>query len=215
LSAKKPVRNMPALRDCKSLGALLRSAEAANLSAGVRMAHRLCAFSTARISNIVQAEWPEFDLDSAQPTWTIPRLKMKVQHRAHDHRIILGATIAEELREWRRVTGATGYLFPSRGGGKHITRESLEKAYRVTLRLEGKHTPHGWRTAFSTLARDNAFEREVVELTLDHIHDNDVARAYDRGERLTQRIRMMDWWDDRLMQAERGADVRPLTKNAA
>jgi hypothetical protein len=60
------------------------------------------------------------------------------------------------------------------------------------------------------LARDHGHEREVVELTLDHIHDNDVARAYDRGERLEKRIKLMNWWDAELAQAERGADVVPM-----
>jgi tripartite-type tricarboxylate transporter receptor subunit TctC len=32
----------------------------------------------------------------------------------------------------------------------------------------------GWRSAFSTLARDNGFARDVVELALDHAHDNEV-----------------------------------------
>jgi integrase len=105
--------------------------------------------------------------------------------------------------------GADGYLFRSPVGRKHITRESLEKAYRVTLGQDGKHSPHGWRAAFSTLARDHGLERDVVELTLDHIHDNDVVRAYDRGERLQQRIRLMNWWGDQLIRAQRG-DVVPV-----
>jgi integrase len=210
LSKRKATRSRPAALEWKALGAILRSAEAASLSPTVRLAHRLCAFSVARISNIVQASWPEFDLETSPPLWLIPRSKMKVQGRDHDHKIVLGDTIAAELREWRRVAGGKGYLFPSRTNGAHVTRESIEKAYRVTMNLEGKHTPHGWRAAFSTLARDNGFEREVVELTLDHIHDNDVARAYDRGERLKQRIELMNWWDAQLRQAEHGAEVLPL-----
>ncbi len=112
---------------------------------------------------------------------------MKVATRDIDHRIPLSPEIAAELRQWREIFGSRGFTFPSPQGGKHIGRESIEKVYRVTLKLEGKHSPHGWRSAFSTLARDQGFAREVVELALDHAHDNDVARAYDRGERFTQR----------------------------
>lgn len=75
--------------------------------------------------------------------------------------------------------GEKGYAFPSSTKNKHIGRESIEKMYRVTLGLEGKHSPHGWRSSFSTLARDNGFARDVVELALDHARDNEVARAYD------------------------------------
>jgi integrase len=210
LSRRSSVGRRPALLKWAELGAVLRAAEAANLSRSVRQAHRLCAFTAARISNIVQAEWPEFDLEAMPPTWIIPRSKMKVGGRPHDHKIILGPTIAAELRAWRAITSPAGYLFPSPAGGAYISRESVEKAYRVTLQLDGKHTPHGWRSAFSTLGRDQGFAREVVELTLDHIHDNDIARAYDRGERLTQRVELMTWWDAQLAAAERGAEVLPL-----
>ena len=213
LPAKKQAGRMPALLTFPELGALLRSAEAAHLSPAVRTAHRLCAFTVARISNIVEAEWAEFDLDADVPMWVIPRRKMKSQNRHHDHKIILSTPIADELRAWRRTVGSVGYLFRSPAGAKHITRESLEKAYRVTLGQDGKHSPHGWRAAFSTLARDHGFDRDVVELALDHIHDNDVVRAYDRGERLQQRIKLMTWWGEQLGQAQHGADVVTLDKS--
>lgn len=73
--------------------------------------------------------------------------------------------------------------------------------------MEGKHSVHGWRASFSTLARDHGFARDVVELTLDHIADTAVARAYDRGERMVERVRLMYWWDAQLSGAELGAQA--------
>jgi integrase len=210
LTQRRQAGRRPAVLELKPLGDILRLADEAHLSRAVRMAHRLCAFTAARIGNVVSAEWSEFDLDAKVPKWTIPRRKMKVQDRQGDHTVILCATIANELRAWRRVAGPTGYAFPSPTGGAFITRESLEKVYRVTLGLADRHTPHGWRSAFSTLARDNGFARDVVELTLDHIHDNAVARAYDRGERLIERVRLMRWWGGQLDKAQGGTKVIPL-----
>ncbi len=206
----------PAILQWPQLGEILRKAEKARLSGSVRMAHRLCAFSAARIGNVVSAAWPELHLDAHPPQWVIPRAKMKAQDRAHDHRIILGPTIAAELREWKKETGGKGLVFPSPADArKAISRESVEKVYRVTLGLEGKHTPHGWRSSLSTLARDEGgFERDVVELALDHIHDTAVVRAYDRGDRLQDRIRLMQWWDSQLTAAERGAEVVPIRAKA-
>ncbi len=109
-----------------------------------------------------------------------------------------------------RIPDARGFVFPSPAGGKYIGRESIEKVYRVTLGLEGKHSPHCWRSAFSTLARDQGFARDVVELALDHAHDNEVARAYDRGERFTQRVQLFNWWDEQLAAAQCGAKIIPL-----
>jgi integrase len=214
LPRRSQQRRRPAFLTWVQLGDVLRKAELARLSPVVRLAHRLCAFTACvRISNIVEAEWQEFDLDGERPIWVIPRTKMKARDRIHDHKVYLGPTIAAELRAWRSRAGSRGYLFPSPTGGKHITRESLEKVYRVTLGLEDQHTPHGWRSALSTLAREEGgFERDVVELALDHIHDNDVVRAYDRGERLEQRLRLMQWWDSGLARAELGANVIPLKR---
>ena len=213
LPRKKDSGRMPALLDWAALGDLLRRAEMARLSPSVRMAHRLCAFTAARIGNVVNAEWREFHLDDEQPVWIIPRAKMKVATRDIDHRVPLCAEIAAELRQWEGVFGGRGFVFPSPTGNKYIGRESIEKVYRVTLGLERKHSPHGWRSAFSTLARDQGFARDAVELALDHAHDNEVARAYDRGERFTQRVELFNWWGEQLAAAQRGAKIIPLPRN--
>ena len=210
LPRKKDSGRMPALLEYAALGDLLRRAQLARLSPSVHMAHRLCAFTAARIGNVVNAEWSEFQLEGDKPVWTIPRAKMKVTNRDLDHRLPLSAEITAELRVWQAMIGKQGYAFPSPTGGKHIGRESIEKVYRVTLNLAGKHSPHGWRSALSTLARENGFEREVVELALDHAHDNEVARAYDRGERFVQRTALFDWWGKNLLAAQVGAKILPF-----
>lgn len=206
LPRKRDTGRRPAFLTWPELGAVLRQAESAHLSPAVRMAHRLIAFTGARMGTVIRAEWLEFQLDAEPALWVIPREKMKMRDRAFPHKVVLGPTILAELREWHRVTGGTGYLFPAVAGeGAFITPESIEKAYRVTLGLKGKHTPHGWRAALSTLARDNDFDRDAVEMALDHVHDNAVARAYDRGERLTKRVELARWWNEQLAAAERGA----------
>ena len=215
LPRKKDTGRMNALLDWVSLGDILRRADMSRISPSVRMAHRLIAFTGMRIGNVVEAEWKEFHLDDDQPTWVIPRAKMKVTSRPIDHRVPLGEEIVAELREWKNRVGGKGYVFPSPSGNKHIGCESIEKVYRVTLGLGGKHSPHGWRSAFSTLARDNGTERDVVELALDHAHDNEVARAYDRGERFDQRVKLFQWWGAQLAAAQRGATIIPLKTKAA
>ena len=210
LPRKREHSQRPALLNFKDLGDLLRRAEVAPISPPVRIAHRLIAFTASRIGNAITAQWNEFDLDDELPTWIIPRSRMKAKGRPFDHKIILAPTIASELRTWRNATGGKGYLFESPTGRAHITHEALEKALRVTLDMEGKHSVHGWRASFSTLARDHGFSRDVVELTLDHIADNETARAYDRGERLAERVRLMYWWDAQLTAAQLGASAIPL-----
>ncbi|HTB21774.1 MAG TPA: integrase arm-type DNA-binding domain-containing protein [bacterium] len=208
----KPGR-MAAALDFGALGKIMSTAQNAadttRLSQVVHLAHRLCAFTAARIGNVVEAQWKEFNLEAAPFTWTIPRAKMKARDRHHDHKIILSQPIAQELLAWRKAwnvqAGSEAYVFTSQakfGSTRPISRESVEKAYRELLALKDQHSPHGWRAAFSTLARENGFERDVVELALDHVHDNEVVRAYDRGERLKERIRLMNWWGAQLVAAQ-------------
>jgi integrase len=203
---KRPTpKRMPAILEWKGLGEILRKAKAARISPAIYMLHRLIAFSSVRIGTAVLAEWKEFDLNSTPAIWTIPRAKMKMKSRHNDHRIPLHPVIAQELKEWKALGLSKRLVFPSpqaSNAGKPISSEGLEKAYRVTMGLEGKHTPHGWRAAFSTLARDNNFNREVIEMALDHCHDDDVAMAYDRGERWEDRIALFRWWGDQLTATE-------------
>ena len=205
----------PALLDIKLLGDLLRRMETAPLTPAVRVAHRLVAFTAGRVGNVVEAEWKEFELDSDMPQWTVPRQKMKMRDRKHDHKVALGPTIAAELRIWRDVSGGRGHLFISQNTGKPITREALEKSLRVTLEMEGKHSVHGWRSSLSSLARDHGFSKDVVEHALDHVTDSDTVRAYDRGERLAERLKLMRWWDSALSKAQSANDVIPLRSAGA
>jgi integrase len=202
---------MPAVLEFPGLGAILRDAEMARLSPAIKMAHRLAAFTATRMGNVTLAEWSEFHLEEEVPYWLIPRRKMKAQDRAHDHKVILCQPIVQELLAWRNATGGEGYVFPtptSRRRTDHpISREAVEKAYRETLKLKDRHTPHGWRAAFSTLARENGHARDVVELALDHVHDTEVVRAYDRGHRMPDRVKLMTWWGEQLVAAQRGGDL--------
>jgi integrase len=210
------VKRRPALLDFKSLGELLRAAERANISQEVRLCHRLIAFTATRIANATAAKWSEFDLDAQVPTWRIPRNSMKVRRgRAHDHVVVLPGPIAEDLKRWRTTQSdaKSSYLFPRRGEGRgehrqpYIARESVEKMLHA-LGYRDRHVAHGWRSSFSTLAKDSGkFEKDAINLALDHIHDSEVARAYDRGQRWEQRVALGTWWGEQLDQSQRGADV--------
>lgn len=202
------VQSHAAVLNVEGLRGILQRADAVVAAPATRLASRLCAASSARIENIVSAEWHELDLDGEVPTWTIARAKMKVKKRKHDHRIVLGPTIAAELRAWRDRPGGgggTGWVFPASRKSKsgHITKEGVDKFYSETLQLKDKHSPHGWRAAFSTLAKEapERFDAVAVDLVLDHVAKSEVARAYDRGERLMERVRIAAWWDRQLFDS--------------
>lgn len=216
LPRKNTPGRMNALIAWPDLGDILKRARASRMSRPVYVAHRLVAFTTMRIGNVVEAQWSEFNLDSDQPVWVIPRNQMKKKDkRFPEHRVPLAPEIVAELREWQKVAPKSRFVFPSPGNASvPIGRESLEKAYRVTLGLDGKHSPHGWRTSLTSQALDNGFNRDVVHMANDREHDSEVALAYDRGERFDQRVELFNWWGQRLSEAE-GVAIRPVAAQEA
>jgi integrase len=209
----------PAYTSFPELGEVLRKAETVNITPAVRLCHRLIAFTAVRISNAVAARWEHFDLDSSPALWVIPRDEMKVKGkgRTHPHKVVLPAQLVDALKRWKAAQPkGTAYLFPGNQGREHLSRESVEKALRVTMGLADKHSAHGWRAAFSTLAREETdFDGQLIDLWLDHVHASKTALAYDRGDRLRKRIELAKWWGDSLAQAERGAEVLPFKRSAA
>jgi integrase len=116
-----------------------------------------------RSEEIRGARWTEIDLDAA--IWTIPAMrhehgggmKMRVEHA-----IPLSRQVVELFRELKHLQaiitlGGCDLCFPSpRAKGRNITCESLLVALKV-IHGGGDISVHGFRTTFSTLARENGF----------------------------------------------------------
>jgi integrase len=131
---------------------------------------------------------------------------MKAQAYRSDHVLPLGLTIAAEMRRWRLASGGRGSCFPPPfGKAKTISLEGLEKVYRTTLGMRDIHSPHSWRAAFSTLAHEAGYDHRVIELALDHLDANKVARAYNHAELLDKRRALAEWWDAALAASQNGA----------
>src|SRR5204863_9603456 len=120
--------------------------------------------------------------------------------------------VLAQLRDWRKADGADAKLVCAapRDVARPVTPEGVEKFYRDALGLQGKHSPHSWRSAFSTIARDAGKDGDVVEAQLDHVVGNKVASAYDRAKRFDLRRSLMRWHEGQLIAARDGADVVKL-----
>lgn len=211
-SAKAERKNLPAVLDRKGIGGILRAADVAELTRGVRRAHLLAAFTVQRIGEIVGGEWSEVDLQAG--VWSIPRDRMKRKDKERGpHEIPLPPKLLDQMREWRRIDGDKAiYVCPAPRGDGHITREAVEKFYRRGLELTGRHSPHSWRSVFSTWSRDDGQNGDVVEAQLDHVVGTKVAAAYDRAKRLELRRELMRWYEGQLIAARDGATVVALRR---
>ena len=205
---RKDRRHYPAVTDLNGLGAILRAARAADPCKGIQRAHLMLTFTALRVSEIVGATWDEFDLHGA--TWSVSRDRMKRKDKERGpHVVPLPSALVANLREWRNADGDDAvYLCPApRDAARPITPEAVEKHYRDALDLAGKHSPHSWRSAFSTVCREAGKDSDVVEAQLDHVVGSKVASAYDRAKRLDLRRKLMQWYESTLLAARDGATV--------
>jgi len=223
-------KHYPAVTKLPEIGAILRAARAADPCKGIARAHLLLAFTALRVSEVVGAKWSEFDLDGvevpigdtqrtkrdpAAGNWSVPRERMKRKdHDRGPHVVPLPPGLLAELRQWRDVDGReAAYVCPApRDPSKPITPEGAEKFYRRALKLAGKHSPHSWRSTFSTVCREAGKDGDAVESQLDHVVGNKVVAAYDRARRLQARRELVRWYERQLLAARDGAEVVPLRK---
>ena len=141
------------------------------------------------------------------------RMKRKDSERG-PHVVPLPLQLAVSLREWLAADGnRAGYVCPApRDAKRSITPEAVEKYYRDALGLGGKHSPHSWRSAFSTVCREAGRDGDSIEAQLDHVVGNKVASAYDRAQRLELRRELTGWYERTLIAARDGADVVGIRK---
>jgi integrase len=85
------------------------------------------------------------------------------------------------------------FLFPGIKAGQGLSNMALLKVLERMGR--GDLTAHGFRATFKTWASERTnFPRELVEAALAHILDDKTEAAYQRGDMLEKRRRLMDAW---------------------
>ena len=173
-----------------------------------RLALQLLAQTFVRTSELIGAEWVEFDLDHA--LWIIPgeRMKMKTEHI-----VPLARQAITLLAELKQISRGSRFVFPGRNRDKPISNNTMLFAlYRMGYK--GKMTGHGFRAVASTLLNETGFTPDAIERQLAHCERNEVRGAYNRAEYLPERKKMMQFWADHLDKLQTGADIIPLKTTA-
>jgi integrase len=151
--------------------------------------------TASRLSEATHAKWGEVDFGAR--VWTVPAARMKGKFGARrEHRVPLCDRAIALLDARRAAPGAneSPYVFPGMRPGRPISPWALTAALRAT---GSSATVHGFRSAFSTWARETTdFPREVVEAALAHAVGDQAERAYARGDVLEKRRRLMQMWAD-------------------
>jgi len=191
------VRHRPAVTDSTQLGQLLDAIDGYQGQATTRAALRLMPILFPRPGELRAAQWSEFDLEKA--LWLVPAERMKMRR---PHRVPLSQQALTILSDLKALTGGKEYVFPCIGAvinRKPISENTLNGALRRLGFGSDVVTAHGFRATASTLLNESGqWNPDAIERQLAHAENNEVRRAYLRGEHWDERVRMMAWWADYL-----------------
>lgn len=195
-----------AILEPKEFGDLLRRIDDyATRSTLTGAALKLLALLYPRPGELRAAEWKEFDLQDG--TWEIPASRMKLRQA---HVKALPNQAVNVLKALHSTSAGTGYVFPATGRpGRCMSENTFNAALKRMGVKPGVHTPHGFRATASTLLNaGNLFSPDAIERSLAHQDKDAVRRAYARGDVMTERRKMAQWWADyldRLKSSEKPA----------
>jgi integrase len=203
------VRHRAAIIESIGFGHLLRAIEDYSGSPEVRMGLQLLALTFVRPGELRGGTWAEIDLDAA--IWSIPAGRMKM---GRPHRIPLARQTIEILKGIRGIISEGPYVLTSAWArGRPLSENTLNVALRRMGFSKDEMTSHGFRaTASSMLNESGLWNPDAIEAQLAHVEGNAVRRAYARAEFWEERVRMMQWWADRLDELRSSGEVISLSQ---
>lgn len=192
------------------IGQLLRDLDTHGGSYQIQAAFLLMWLSLARPSEVVEAQWSEFDLDLA--IWRIPAERMK---KRREHVVPLPKQAVSLLRGMQTVTGHRQHVFPHRDNRhKPMVVASFRQMLHV-LGWSGKFSPHAARTTGSTRLNEMGFPPDWIERQLAHAEPNRVRATYNHADYFNDRAKMMQAWADLLDDLKAGkTNVVPINRES-
>lgn len=166
---------------------------------------RFAILTAARTGEVVGARWQEIDMQTA--VWTVPAERMKA---GSEHRVPLsdGAlAVLREMAQLRENPAMDGYVFPGLRPGTALSNMAMLMLLRRMER--GDLTAHGFRSTFRDwCAEATNYPGALAEAALAHTLKDKVEAAYQRGDLLEKRRRLMaDWAAFTARPASTGAVV--------
>ncbi|UXS41998.1 integrase arm-type DNA-binding domain-containing protein [Agrobacterium tumefaciens] len=144
--------------------------------------------TAVRTSEAIGATEAEFDLKAK--VWTIPAERMKA---SRPHRVPLSDRVLEILEMTPREAN-NPHVFPGAKCGKPLSNMAMLELLQGMEGTEGL-TVHGFRSTFRDWAAErSSFPREIAEAALAHVLKDKTEAAYQRGDLLDKRRRLMAAW---------------------
>ena len=194
LGRRKGGKRLAAITDPVLFGELLRKIDSYQLNIIFGAALKISAHVALRPTELRAAKWDEINLEKNE--WFIPASRMK---KEREHFVPISKQVNKLLSDLKPITGQSELLFPSHlKKGFPFSDGTLRKVL-AGLGYADKHTPHGFRSSFSTMAHESGlFESAAIECQLAHLDKNRVRAAYNRSQYADERIKLMQWWSDQI-----------------
>jgi integrase len=164
--------------------------------------------TACRTSEVLQARWPEFDIENK--TWTIPKDRMK---RRKIHRVPLTGRMLALLKALPRE-GKDGLVFVGSKTNVIIGKMTLPK---LVTAMKHDTTIHGFRASFKSWASEQtSYANEIIEFSLAHVVGTSAEQAYQRSDILEKRRLLMEQWSTFVGTPQRktGDNVRSIRAKA-
>jgi integrase len=148
--------------------------------------------TAARSGEVRGCRWSEIDLAGA--LWVVPAARMKA---GRQHRVPLSNASCDILRaawEMREALAQDAFVFPGMRPKRPLSDMSLTAVLRRMGR--GELTAHGFRSTFRDWCAETGQPAEIAEAALAHTAGGKTVLAYQRGDLLERRRKLMDQWAD-------------------
>ena len=152
-----------------------------------RLGFEFTILTAARTSEVLNAAWTEIDIENA--IWTIPAARMKAKR---EHRVPLSSRCLAILKEARKLSANSAFVFPGRSADKPLSNMVFLMALR---RMKLDITAHGFRSSFRDWAAEQThFPQAVCEAALAHSVKDKSEAAYNRTDLFKKRRDLMTAW---------------------
>lgn len=220
LKPRRKNKRQPAVTDLAELRELIAKSETSGAYPVTLLASRFLALTAQRPGTIRGARWEDIkgvnlndENDLGQGAiWHIPAEQMKLtaerkEDQAFDHTVPLSPAAVDALRAVQALSGRGKLIFP---GQRHAHRPLSENAIGYLYNRvgwHGRHVPHGWRAAFSTIMNERRpADRKAIDMMLAHTNSDAVEAAYNRAEHMALRREIAEEWADLVLEGARPAD---------
>lgn len=201
LVPNKKDTHLPALIDSKDIKQLLIDinsiGEKLRSDISTIFIFKLIPYVFVRSENIRLMCWDDLDLEKG--IWEIPKEKMKMKIDFVCPLPTQAIKILKQIEPFSKHRGK--FVFPSpykndRGVSGATLSDTLNK-----LGYQNKHSFHGFRSMFSTIAhelyKEHGFHSDIIESCLAHKEKNKIKAAYNRESKFKyfeEKKELIQWW---------------------